>query len=331
MLMWVARIFIIIIGPIIGYFQIAQNSKGILIGTGVAVGVIFIEWLIEKIPLDDVIAAILGIIIGLIFVKVLDYLIVVTFNEKVVEVWYKYSLLVKITVAYIAMLIAVKKKGELYLLDQNITLTSRKIIPESILVDTSVLVDGRIVEIAKSNFILSVLVVPRFIINEIQMLADSSDDLKRTKGRRALDVIAELEKKESGVRLKIFEKDYSDIETTDEKLLKCASEIKARIMTNDYNLSKVAQIRGIKVLNINSLAKALKPIVLPGETLDVYLLKEGKENRQAVGYLDDGTMVVVENARRFIGQKKRVVVTSSIQTDAGRMIFAHLDHHHEHR
>jgi len=331
MLMWVARIFIIIIGPVIGYFQISQNSEGILIGTGVAVSVIFIEWLIEKIPLDDVIAAVLGIIIGLIFVKVLDYLIVVTFSDKVVMAWSKYSLLVKITVAYIAMLIAVKKKGELYLLDQNITLTSKKIIPESILVDSSVLVDGRIVEIAKSNFILSVLVVPRFIINEIQMLADSSDDLKRTRGRRALDVIAELEKKDSGVRLKIFEKDYPDIETTDEKLLKCAQEIKARIMTNDYNLSKVAQIRGIKVLNINSLAKALKPIVLPGETLDIYLLKEGKENRQAVGYLDDGTMVVVENARRFIGQKKRVVVTSSIQTDAGRMIFAHLDNHHERR
>jgi len=316
--MWFARI-------LIGYFQISAGPKGILIGTGAALIVIFVEWLIEKAPLDDMIAAFLGIVLGLIFAKVLDYLVVVTFSEKIAEAWLRFSLLLKIVFGYLGMLLAVKKKSELYLLDKSITFTSKKLVPDSIVVDSCVLIEGRIIDVAKSGFLLTVLVIPRFIIAELQTLADSADDSKRNHGRRGLQAISALEKEDSGARLKIYEKDYPEIQKTDEKLLKCCSALGARLMTTDYNLAQVADIRGMQVLNLNVLAKSLKPVVLPGEAMEVFLLREGKEHRQAVGYLDDGTMVVVEDARKFIGVKKKVVVTSALQTDAGRMIFAKLD------
>ncbi len=326
MFMWLARIAIIILGPIVGFFQISRSGKGILIGTAAALLVLFAEWVIEKVPLDDMIAALVGIIFGLIFAKLLDFLVVVTVSEgHFVQIWAEYSLLVKIVLGYLGMLLAVRKKGELYLLDRNISFTSNKLLPESIVVDSCVLIDGRIIDIAKSGFILAPLIIPRFVIDEIQTLADSGDDAKRTRGRRALDVISQLEKNSSGTKVKIYEKDYPEIKKTDEKLLKCCAALKAKLLTNDFNLSQVANIRGIPVLNLNVLAKALKPVVLPGEVLEVFLLREGKEHRQAVGYLDDGTMVVVENARRFIGSKKKVMVVSLLQTDAGRMVFAKLN------
>ncbi|MCD6413794.1 MAG: hypothetical protein J7L54_06595 [Elusimicrobia bacterium] len=321
-----ARIGIIIIGPIVGFFQISRDGKGILIGTAAALVVLFAEWLIEKVPLDDMIAALVGIVFGLIFAKLLDFLVLATLGEShFVNIWAEYSLLTKIVLGYLGMLLAVRKKGELYLLDKNISFTSSKLLPESVVVDSCVLIDGRIVDIAKSGFILAPVIIPRFVIDEIQMLADSADDSKRMRGRRALDVISQLEKESSGVKIKIYEKDYPEIKKTDEKLLKCCASLKAKLLTNDFNLSQVAAIRGISVLNLNALAKAMKPIVLPGEVLEVFLLREGKEHRQAVGYLDDGTMVVVENARRFIGSKKKVVVVSLLQTDAGRMVFAKLN------
>ncbi|MBU2528557.1 hypothetical protein KKF70_04115 [bacterium] len=329
MFMWFARTFIIILGPIIGYFSISAGPKGILIGTGAAVLVIFIEWVLEKAPLDDIIAAGMGIVLGLIAVKAVDYIVLVTFSDKVIVVWEQYALLIKLTAAYTGMLIAVKKKGEMYLLDKSISFTSKRMIPESIIVDSCILIDGRIADIAKAGFMSRMAVIPRFVISELQTLADSSEDSKRTRGKRGLQTITFLEKEDSGVRVKIYEKDYKDLASTDEKLLKCTSDLGSKLMTSDTNLAKVAEIRGIGVLNVNLLAKSLKPVVLPGEALDIFLLKEGKESRQAVGYLDDGTMIVVDNARRFIGQKKKIIVVSFLQTDAGRMIFAKLDNDRE--
>ncbi|MDO9513814.1 MAG: hypothetical protein Q7J59_04280 [Elusimicrobiota bacterium] len=327
--MWFARTFIIILGPIIGYFSISAGPKGILIGTGAAVLVIFIEWVLEKAPLDDIIAAGMGIVLGLIAVKAVDYIVLVTFSDKVIIVWEQYSLLIKLTAAYTGMLIAVKKKGEMDLLDKSISFTSKRMVPESIIVDSCILIDGRIADIAKAGFMNRMAVIPRFVISELQTLADSSEDSKRTRGKRGLQTITFLEKEDSGVRVKIYEKDYKDLASTDEKLLKCTADLRSKLMTSDTNLAKVAEIRGIGVLNVNLLAKSLKPVVLPGEALDIFLLKEGKESRQAVGYLDDGTMIVVDNARRFIGQKKKIIVVSFLQTDAGRMIFAKLDNDRE--
>ena len=325
MFMWFARVLIIILGPIVGYFQISSGPKGILIGTTAALIVIFIEWLIEKLPLDDIIAGFLGIIMGLIFAKILDYIVIVTFSDSIVNVWNEYLLLIKIVAGYVGMLFAVKKKEEMYLLDKNISFTSKRLVPESIVVDSCVIIDGRIVDIAKAGFLPKIIVVPRFILNELQTLADSNDESKRPRGKRGLQTINFLEKEDSGVRVKIYEKDYPEIQNTDEKLLKCCGDLGGKLLTNDFNLAQVAAIRGISVMNVNNLAKALKPVVLPGEAIDLFLLREGKEQKQGVGYLEDGTMVVVDNARRFIGVKKKVIVVSFIQTDAGRMVFARLD------
>ena len=187
------------------------------------------------------------------------------------------------------------------------------------IIDTSVIVDGRITEIVESGFLDPPFVVPRFVLHEIQLIADSTDSIKRSRGRRALDVLSKLQEVTA---IEISELDYPDIVGVDAKLVRMAREIDGKLVTNDYNLNRVAQVEGVVVLNINELANAVKPIVLPGEEMHVVILREGKEAQQGIGYLDDGTMIVVENGRRLIGESTDVVVTSVLQTVAGRMIFA---------
>jgi uncharacterized protein YacL len=189
------------------------------------------------------------------------------------------------------------------------------------IVDTSVIVDGRIVEIVESGFIEGAFIVPRFVLRELQTIADSLDSLKRTRGRRGLDVLSRLQEVTT---VEINERDYDDMPlgNVDAKLVRLAQELNAKLLTNDYNLNRVAHVEGVVVLNINELANAVKPVVLPGEELHVQVIREGKESHQGVGYLDDGTMIVVEQGRRLIGEATDVVVTSVLQTVAGRMIFA---------
>lgn len=193
------------------------------------------------------------------------------------------------------------------------------------LVDTSVLIDGRIQDICASGFIEGTLVVPRFVLHELQHIADSSDVLRRAKGRRGLDILKALQGVESRVNVEIMEDDPADIREVDAKLVKLASKHSAKVLTTDFNLNKVAQIEGVQVLNINDLANALKPAVLPDERMSVKIIKEGKESTQGVGYLDDGTMIVVDGGRQYMGQTVHVVVTSVLQTTAGRMIFTRFD------
>jgi uncharacterized protein YacL len=189
------------------------------------------------------------------------------------------------------------------------------------IVDTSAIVDGRIVEIVECGFLEGVLVVPRFVVRELQSIADSTDSLKRTRGRRGFDVLSKLQ--ELAV-VEISERDFADMApgNVDARLVRLAQELGGKLITNDYNLNRVAHVEGIPVLNVNELANAVKPVVLPGEELHVQVTREGKETHQGVGYLDDGTMIVVEHGRRLIGEETDVVVTSVLQTVAGRMIFA---------
>lgn len=189
------------------------------------------------------------------------------------------------------------------------------------LLDTSVIIDGRLMDIMASGFLDGKLVVPNFVLEELQKLSDSADNLKRAKGRRGLDLVHDLQISYKDYVL-IVDNDYDDLEGVDAKLVRLAKQANADIITNDYNLNKVAGIQGVKVLNINELANAIKPVVVSGEEMTVYLVKEGKEQNQAVAYLDDGTMIVVENGRQYIGSSAMVVVTSVLQTAAGRMIFA---------
>ena len=195
---------------------------------------------------------------------------------------------------------------------------------EIILVDTSVIIDGRIADISSTGFISGTLVVPRFVLNELQHIADSPDVLRRNRGRRGLEILARLQK-DPETRVDISEMDVEGVREVDSKLVKLARDMGCAIMTNDYNLNSVAKLQGVKVLNINELANAVKVVVLPGEPLTVRIIQEGKEAGQGVGYLDDGTMVVVEDGRRYIDQDVEVLVTRVLQTVAGRMIFAQLE------
>jgi uncharacterized protein YacL len=188
------------------------------------------------------------------------------------------------------------------------------------ILDTSVIIDGRVADICETDFLEGPLVIPQFILQELQHIADSADSLKRARGRRGLDILNRMQKGDT-VEVKVVDDDYPDIKEVDAKLIALAREMNAKIVTNDFNLNKVAQLQGVPVLNINQLANALKPMVLPGEVLHLQIMREGKEQGQGVAYLDDGTMVVVENASRHLGEEVEASVTSILQTTAGRMIF----------
>jgi len=188
------------------------------------------------------------------------------------------------------------------------------------ILDTSAIIDGRIADVCETGFVDGTLVVPQFVLRELQQVADSSDGMKRNRGRKGLEILQRI-KKDPDVRVVFPEQDFPEIKDVDLKLIELARRMSGRIITNDFNLNKVAELRGVRVLNINMLANSLKPVVLPGEPMNLFILKEGKEPNQGVGYLDDGTMVVVDNAKRFLGRSIDITVTSVLQTTAGKMFF----------
>ncbi len=192
------------------------------------------------------------------------------------------------------------------------------------ILDTSVIIDGRIADIVETGFLDGILVIPQFVLRELQLVADSADGMKRNRGRRGLDILQKLQK-DPELQVRIVEDDFPQIREVDMKLIELAKVYSCKVVTNDFNLNKVATLHGVEVLNINELANALKPVVLPGETMKVFILKEGKESNQGVAYLDDGTMVVVDNARRLISKTIEITVTSVLQTTAGKMIFGRFD------
>jgi uncharacterized protein YacL len=191
------------------------------------------------------------------------------------------------------------------------------------LLDTSVIIDGRVADICETGFLEGTLIIPQFVLRELQQIADSSDPIKRNRGRRGLDILQRIQRSVD-VHVKILEQDFPKIRDVDSKLVALGKQLGAKILTNDFNLNKVAELQGVPVLNVNQLANAVRPVVLPGELMNVHILKEGKEYGQGVAYLDDGTMVVVDSARKYVGRNVDVAVTSVLQTTAGRMIFTRL-------
>ena len=325
MFVYIARLMVVIAGPVIGYVQVSQDSRGILIGTAVAVGVIGAEILIQRVHLDDMVAGLIGIILGLVAASLISYVVPALMDSPDISgLFDTYRLLLSIVLAYIGMIIALTKKGELDLLDREVKLTGQKLSRGVKVVDSSAIIDARILDIIEVGFIEGVLVVPTFIMNEVQALADSSDDEKRRKGRRSLDILKSMMESEKTV-VKVYEKDYPDIKEADAKLLKICREVRAKLISCDFNLSKAAEARGIEVLNVNYLANALKPKLLPGEAVDLFILKKGKDSDQGIGFLDDGTMVVVDGGKKHIGKNAEVTVTSVLQKPSGKMIFARID------
>jgi uncharacterized protein YacL len=194
----------------------------------------------------------------------------------------------------------------------------------TILLDTSVIIDGRIADIARTGFLVGTLLIPRFVLNELQFIADSSDNLRRQRGRRGIEVISQLQK-DTSTPLRISDMDVEGVREVDDKLVVLARQLRCPILTNDYNLNRIAELQGVSILNVNELANAVKLVLLPGESMEVNVIQEGKESGQGVGYLDDGTMVVVEDGRNFLNKKIYVTVTKVLQTAAGRMIFGRME------
>lgn len=282
-----------------------------------------IEKSLSYISTQDLITGTFGLFLGLIIAN----LVGLAFSSVPLIGPYV-SVVLSIILGYLGMHLALSKKMELSNLFQLRTETSGKQKKPKVkagkLLDTNVIIDGRIIDIYASGFLEGPLIVPVFVLEELQKIADSSDVLKRNRGRRGLDILNQIKKK-SKDDIVIVTDDFDDINEVDSKLIKLARQKGYGIVTNDYNLNKVAELRGINVLNINDLAIAVKPVVIPGEQIFVQLIKYGKEEGQGVAYLEDGTMIVVENGSHVIGQEVPVIITSVLQTAAGKMIFAKLD------
>ena len=293
------------------------------IGASIAFVIILIEQVIGKVSLRGLSAAVFGLILALIVSKFLSGAIdlIPQIDPGTASTW---KLVLVLVLCYFGMVFSMRGRDEFNLIVPYVKFDRQDQKDMILILDTSVIIDGRILDICQTKFVQGRFIVPRFVLKELQQVADSQDALKRNRGRRGLDVLNKL-RKNPDVSVKIHEEDFGGVSWVDEKLVKLAKLLGAQVLTNDFNLNKVAEFQGVTILNINELANALRPIVLPGEMMEVRLVKEGKEHNQAIGYLDDGTMVVVDNAKRFLGNIQHVMVTSVLQTAAGRMIFAKLD------
>jgi uncharacterized protein YacL len=316
------RATILLVLPAVGFMWYGKSTEGLLIGVGLAAIIIAITIFADYFQMDVLVVGSIGVILGLTLTHIGFWLVKQADNPGLHESISQYSMLIYLSLGLLGGLVGIQKRGELDILDKDIIVKGKKNKEVKIL-DSSVLIDGRIADIAESGFLTGKLLVPRFVLHEVQMVADSADSTRRQRGRRGLDILKRLQEMPE-VNIKIYDKDYSMIKETDSKILELAKDLGARVATTDFNLNKVAALQGISVLNVNELAGALKPVVLPGDPMAIFLAKEGKERAQAVGYLDDGTMVVVDEAKKYIGKRASVIVNSILQTSAGRMIFARL-------
>ena len=276
----------------------------------------------QKIPAQNILSGVIGLIVGLIIANLLAYsLSFIPFIGNYLPI------ILNVTLGLLGITLGLSKRAEsVNFYKKNIERFKKKDKNSQTqlkILDTSVIIDGRIADISQTDFLEGILIIPRFVLNELQAIADSSEPLKRNRGRRGLDVLNKINKIHTN-KIKIIGRDYTELKTVDTKLIKLAKELDAKILTNDYNLNKLAQLENVTVLNINDLANALKSIILPGEELVTQIIKEGKESGQGVAYLDDGTMIVVENGMNNIGEKVKLTVTSILQTPAGRMIFGRI-------
>jgi uncharacterized protein YacL len=302
------------------YYGFPIALVGLFLGLLIAISVIRAEQAIRKVSLRVIFGGVVGMIIGLFIAFFLAYgltFVGVTWEKQQVAPWI-YALLTGI-MGYLGLVIGSKKIEEFNLFG----FSQAKESPDYGILDTSVIIDGRIADICDTGFVEGTLLVPRFVLDELQYIADSSDSMKRSRGRRGLDILNRMQRS-SGINIEVVDQDFPKLKGVDAKLVAMAKKMNGKIITNDFNLNKVAELQGIKILNVNELANALKPVVLPGEVMTVKIIKDGKEPGQGVAYLDDGTMIIVDNAQKYQGSNVEVVVTSVLQTTAGRMIFSEL-------
>jgi uncharacterized protein YacL len=307
------------VGYIIGMREEA-SLQGILWGAGVGAIALILEYVLTMVGFGTVIGGMAGLSLGLLFAKLIYFPLKTVFTSM--EGTY-IALIFNALFGYSGLLLGLRAGKDFTLLNIIKAFKSRVEEEHAKVIDTSVIIDGRIVDVCEAGFLEGTFIIPQFILQELQHIADSTDPLRRARGRRGLDILHKIQKM-TNVTVKIIDEDFPKIKEVDAKLVALARMLGAKIITNDFNLNKVAELQGVTVLNLNELANALKPVVLPGESMNIFIAREGKEMNQGVGYLDDGTMVVVDNARKTINQQADVVVTSVLQTTAGRMIFAKL-------
>src|SRR5881409_4525226 len=305
-----------VLHPIPGHRSISIGAAGLI-----AIAIIFFEMRIRRSSLKTLIGAAVGSILGIIGAYLIGSLISSQESMAVApETKTFLTLALTFFMAYVGLMVGAAKGDYLELSALGGIFSDKASRRDIKILDTSVIIDGRIADVAETGFLTGTLIIPQFILRELQQVADSPDSSKRQRGRRGLDMLNRLQNN-SSLDIQIVETDFPSVREVDLKLIELGKQIDAVIVTNDFNLNKVAQLRGVNVLNINELANSLKPVVLPGEAMRVFILKEGKEYNQGVAYLDDGTMVVVDNARRMISRNIDIVVTSVLQTTAGKMIF----------
>jgi uncharacterized protein YacL len=319
--LWIFRLFVIALITAGGYFYppfMLQPAYGA--GAAFVAGIVmmYLETRIRRVPFRVLWSAGLGVVVGFFLGWLLGaiYRSVVRTTEMAAFI----RIFFLIVMPYIGLVIGTKKPEWLEPAHLAALFKDKRAGHSFKILDTSVIIDGRIADLCDTGFVEGTLVVPQFVLKELQLVADSPDALKRQRGRRGLDVVDHLQKS-SQVTVVLSDLDFPGAKDVDSKIIECAKSMGGKIVTNDYNLNKVASIHGIKVLNINALVNSLRPVALPGEAMSVFILKEGKEKDQGVAYLEDGTMVVVDNSRRMIGQTIDITVTSVLQTTVGKMIF----------
>ena len=326
----VVRLIFAITLTLVAYYSHPFGFEGpaaLAVGIGSAIGIIFFEHRLKGATLKRLIGAAIGSIMGIIGASLISHMLTDTVFDTNSLSFIKLFILFLMT--YVGLVVGANK-GDMLNLSAMGGLFGGERPPKKTykILDTSVVIDGRIADICETGFLDGTLVIPHFVLRELQQVADSADALKRNRGRRGLDILQRIQKM-AGINVQFVENDYPQVREVDMKLIELAKELDAKIVTNDFNLNKVAQLRGVEVLNINELANALKPVYLPGETMKVFILKEGKEFNQGIAYLDDGTMVVVDNARKMIGKTVESSVTSVLQTTAGKMIFGRYEEKRE--
>lgn len=319
-----SRFVLVTLLAIAGYFiqpfQAPNRLLGLALGAVLGCIIIFLESKIKSVGQKTLIGSVIGLVVGIILAIFLSLLIAkLQLSRPTTTILQLFSFLFFI---YNGILLGSKKADWFEPASLIALFGGEKGEKKSYkILDTSVIIDGRIADLTETGFIEGTIVVPQFVLRELQHIADSPDSLKRNRGRRGIEILQRMQKKPE-LNVTITEIDFPDTPEVDMKLIELAKQLmNAKIVTNDYNLNKIAQLQGVRVLNINELASSLRPVVLPGETMKVFILKEGKEYNQGVAYLDDGTMVVVDNARKLIGKNIDVVVTSVLQTTVGKMIF----------
>ena len=298
--------------------HIIGGASGGLLGFLIILG----EYYLGRVPVRAILGGLLGLGIGLIFANLLTYsLLEIVLQTSFVKPYIYF--LIHVGFSYLGLVLGWKKSYNLDFRDIKSFFSTPPPTKNYKVLDTSVIIDGRIADIAETGFLEGVLIIPQFILKELQHIADSPDPVKRNRGRRGLEILHKIQKR-IDTQVEIHDRDFPKIKEIDAKLVELAKMLQAKLITNDFNLNKVAELQGVSVLNVNELANALKPVVLPGEVIEAMVLKEGKEFGQGIAYLDDGTMIVIDNAKKFIGKTVSVAVTSVLQTTAGRMIFAQL-------